>query len=228
MTEQVITTDRASDHIKDSSQWYLAEGVPGQGSRPDYLDDKFSNLAEQAKAYKEVRKALGAQTGAPESYDFGEFKEHLDLDNTHLKDFLNYARENRLSQDAFSRTIKTFVEYDRSRAPNLDEEIAKLGPDGAKRIETIQTWASNNLSDKSLETIGKIGTRADVIEFLDELRQYQHHNATVLPTSEGAASGFKPLTKAEVTEKMIANYPQYLKDSRYRAEIANEFEQAGG
>src|SRR5205809_15380 len=83
---------------------YLAEGIPGQGSRPDYLDDKFSNLAEQAKAYKEVRKALGAQTGAPESYDFGEYKDILDLNNDHLKDYLNYARENRLSQDAFSRT----------------------------------------------------------------------------------------------------------------------------
>jgi len=225
MTDQI---DRASDHAKDTPSWYLAEGIPGQGSRPDYLDDKFSNLAEQAKAYKEVRKALGAQTGAPESYDFGEYKDILDLNNDHLKDYLNYARENRLSQDAFSRTIKTFVEYDRSRAPNLDEEIAKLGPDGAKRIETIQTWASNNLSDKSLETIGKIGTRADVIEFLDELRQYQHHQSTVLPTSDDAAAAFKPLTKGDVEAEMIQNYDKYKKDARYRAEISSKFEQAVG
>jgi hypothetical protein len=223
MTEPV---DRATDH--QEPKWYYDSDVPGVGEKPDFLDDKYSSLAEQAKAYKEVRKALGAQTGAPESYEFGEYAELIDSKNPHIQDFISYAKENRLSQDAFSRAVKTFVEYDKSMQPNIDEEIKKLGDDGARRIETVQKWAENNLSDKAIETIGKIGTRADVIEFLDELRQYQHHQAVVLPTSDDAAASFKPLSRAEVQEEMIQNYSKYKTDARYRAEIAAKLEQAVG
>ncbi|HWY34770.1 MAG TPA: hypothetical protein VNX68_08990 [Nitrosopumilaceae archaeon] len=221
-------TDKIDTPAAHIPEWFLADGVPGVGPKPDFLDDKYPNLAEQAKAYKEVRKALGAQAGAPDAYDFGEYKALIDLDNQHIKDYLNYARENRISQDAFSQTIKTFIEYDKSRAPNIDLEIKKLGEDGARRIETVQKWAENNLSDKSLKTIGEIGTRADVIEMLDELRQYQHHNATVLPGSDDAANSFKPLSKAEVQQEMIDNYSKYKNDAAYRASITKKFEQAVG
>lgn len=221
------TVDRATDH-QAKPEWWLAEGIPGQGPKPEFLDDKYQNLAEQAKAYKEVRKALGAQAGAPEAYDFGAFIDEIDVNNAAIKDFMVYAKENRISQDAFSRTLKTFAEYDKSRQPNIDEEIKKLGEDGPKRIETVQKWAENNLSQKAMKTIGEIGTKADVIELLDELRQYQHHMSVVLPTGDEAATQFKPLSKAEVQEEMIANYDKYKKDARYRAEISAKFEQAVG
>ena len=223
MTE---TVDRAINH-ETKVEWWLADGVPGQGPRPEYLDDKYANLAEQAKAYKEVRKALGAQAGAPEAYDFGELIDHMDVSNPAIKDFMTYAKENKISQDAFTKTLKTFIDYDKARQPNLDEEVKKLGEDGAKRIETVQRWAENNLSEKSLKTIGEIGTRAEVIEMLDELRQYQHHQAVVIPKGDEAVQ-FKPLSKAEVQEEMIANYSKYKTDSRYRAEISAKFEQAVG
>jgi hypothetical protein len=228
MESQKEAVDRASDHQSQQPSWWLAEGVAGQGPRPDYLEDKYPTLADQAKAYKEVRKTLGAQSGAPEAYDFGDYKDVIPMDNDHIKDFLVYAKENRISQDAFQRTLKTFVEFDRSRAPNIDEEIAKLGETGPQKIETIKRWAENNLSDKALETMGKIGTRADVIEFLDELRQFHHHATTKLPTSDDAMNAFKPVTHAEVQEEMIANYGKYLKDPRYRAEITAKLEQAVG
>ena len=221
------TIDRAHQH-EQKADWYLADGIPGVGPKPDFLDDKYPNLAEQAKAYREVRKALGAQSGAPEAYDFGQLVDEIDINNPAIKDYMIYAKENRINQDMFAKTLKTFSEYQKSKQPNIDEEIKKLGDDGAKRIETVQRWAENNLSEKSLKTIGEIGTKAEVIELLDELRQYQHHHAVVLPVGDNAATQFKPVTKAEVTEEMINNYSKYKTDSRYRAEIMSRLEQAVG
>lgn len=48
--------------------WQYAEGVNGEGDRPDYFMDKFTNMSEQAKAYKQLEGRFGSFTGAPEEY----------------------------------------------------------------------------------------------------------------------------------------------------------------
>lgn len=48
--------------------WQYAEGIDGMGDRPDYFLDKFTNMSEQAKAYKELEGRFGAFTGSPEKY----------------------------------------------------------------------------------------------------------------------------------------------------------------
>ena len=73
--EGEVTVDHVHQHQEPS--WYLMEGIPGQGDRPDFLEPKYKTMAEQAKAYKELQKALGATNGAPDDYDFGEYKESL-------------------------------------------------------------------------------------------------------------------------------------------------------
>ena len=227
LSKPTETVDRATDHVKEP-EWWLADGIPGTGPRPDYLESKYKSLEEQAKSYREVRRALGAQAGAPDEYVFGELEQELDIKSPVIQDYVTYAKENRISQEAFSKTLKTFVEYEKSKLPNLDEEIKKLGEDGPRKIDTVQKWAQNNLSEKAQKVIGELGTKAEVIEMLDELRQYQHHKSIVLPTSEDAAAAFKPLTKAEVTEEMIQNYSKYKTDARYRSEIQAKLEQAVG
>lgn len=225
MTE---TVDRATDHIPQKSEWYFDEGVPGVGNKPEYLDPKYKTLAEQAKAYKEVRKAMGALKGAPEEYDFGSHKEYIDSSNPKIQDFIKYAKENKFEQEAFSKIIETFVDYSKSKEPNLDEEIAKLGPQGAQKIETIKRWAENNFSQKALDAIGKFATNADAVEFLDELRQYQSHVDSQPPGNDAPAQDFKPLTRSDVENEMKQNYKQYTQDPVYRAKITKMFEQAIG
>ena len=61
-----------------NNEWYLDEGIVGQGNRPEYLEPKYKSVVEQAKAYKEARKALGAMSGAPETYDLSAFDEFID------------------------------------------------------------------------------------------------------------------------------------------------------
>lgn len=231
MTEPVTevpqgTVDTAAAHSEPT--WYIMDNMPGQGERPDYLEPKYKSMAEQAKAYKELQKTLGATSGAPEKYDLDAFKDYVDPNNDTLKDYLEYAKGNRFTQDAISKTMDTFVKYQKSLVPNIDAEIAKLGPDGARKIETVQRWAENNLSDKSLDALGKITNKAEVVEFLDEVRQFSLHQQSQPPGQVDATSTFKPLSVAEVREEMITNYKKYQDDPAYRKEITKKFEMAGG
>lgn len=216
------------ESVTPTADWWLADGVPGVGEKPDYLSPKYKTLAEQAKAYDELYKTVRNTSGAPEQYEFGEYAEHVDPANPHMQKFMNYAKENRFSQDAFKEIVGTLVEYQKGQLPNIDAEIAKLGPDGARKIETVQTWAENTFSQEALDTIGKIAKNADVINMLDEMRQYVHHTASQPPGSNMAGEPFVKLTRSEVEAEMKQNYKRYTSDPRYRAEISEKFRQAVG
>ena len=210
------------------ANWYLMDGVAGVGEKPEYLSPKYKTMAEQAKAYNELHKTLVNTAGAPEQYELGEYEQYIPVTDPHMQKLMNFAKTNRFSQDAFKEIVGTLVEYEKSKAPDIDAEIAKLGVDGAKKIATVQTWAENTFSQEALDTIGKIAKNADVINLLDEMRQYVHHNASQPPGSNQAGEPFTRLTVAEVEAEMKSNYKRYTSDPRYRAEIQAKFKQAVG
>ncbi len=219
--------DRATDHVPDAD-WFWAEGVPGTGPKPEFLQANFKNLSEQAKAYPELRKTLGAQKGAPEEYEFGELGPSIDRDNPVIKDFLIYAKENRLSQDAFSKTMKTYVDYEQSKRPDPNAEIEKVGPDGAQKVTTIQNWVKNNLSKDAASALDNLPVTAPDIKMLDELRQLHAKTLSKVPVGENPAADFKPLTKQEIENEMYQNRQRYMEDPDYRAQITAKFQQALG
>lgn len=211
------------------NEWYLKDGLKGEGERPPYLLEKYGyNLEKQAKAYPELEKALGASGRAPDEYDWGTHKELFDLTNPHMQEFMNYAKQNRINQEAFSKIVDTFVNYAQSSEPNISQEIARLGPDGAMKFETVTRWVQNNLSQKACDTITGIINDANVIELLDEMRQLQYHHSTQPPSSYETPPSFTPLTRQEIEAEMASNYSKYCNDPRYRAEIAYKLEQAIG
>lgn len=218
----------AAESNSTTADWYFADGVPGVGSKPDYLSPKYKTLAEQAKAYDELYKTVRNTSGAPEQYELGDYGNVIKADNPHMQKLMNYAKENRFSQDAFQEIVGTLVEYEKSQQPNIDAEIAKLGVDGATKIKTVQTWAENTFSQEALDTIGKIAKNADVINMLDEMRQYVHHTASQPPGSNMAGEPFVKLTVAEVEAEMKSNYKRYTNDANYRREIQEKFRQAVG
>ena len=223
-----ITPAHTPASAANGAEWYLMDGVPGQGPRPDWLLSNFNNAAEQAKAYPSLRKTLGAQQGAPEQYEFGELAKELDLDSQALKEFQIYAKENRLSQEAFERTMKTYVELDRSRKPDVDKEIAKLGPDGIQKVKTVQTWMKNTFSPEALKVWEQMPFTAEGVIMADELRQKSFHNQTRIPGSTDPAPEFKKLTVQEVESEMMQNYSRYQNDPGYREQLRQKFEQAVG
>lgn len=212
----------------ENDVWWVDEGIAGQGPRPEFLQSQFKTLAEQAKAYPEVRKALGAQTGAPESYEFGEFANEVELSNPHIQEFLSYAKENRLSQDAVSKAMKTFVDYESSMMPNEEAEAAKLGPDGARTREVLDQWTKNHLSSKAQEVYKAIPKTAEVLSFMDELRQRALSSVSNPPSASINQQSFKPLTEGEVRQEIRNNQEKYLNDPHYRSEISRKLEQVMG
>ena len=207
--------------------WYFAEGVPGVGEKPDYLESKYKTLADQAKAYKEAQKLLGGLKPAPDEYDFGEAQEYIDKDNDYIKDFVSFAKENKIQQDAFQKIINTYVEYDKSRQPKPEEEIAKLGNDGMQKISTLQNWVKNNLSDGSRKALEKLPVKAEVVQMLDEVRQLHMNTLSKIPV-ETQKVKVNTLTREDVEAEMLANYQRYQIDPNYRAQITAKFAQAVG
>ncbi len=208
--------------------WYMDEGIMGQGPRPDYLKSKYKTVADQAKAYGEIEKKLGGLTGAPESYDLESVKEHINLDNEHLQDFLNIAKESRLNQDAVSKMMSTLVNYEKSFLPDEAAEVLKLGPDGDKRYQVLDQWAKNTLSAKAQETFTMIPKTAEVIEFMDEMRQMQAKGRSQPPANPSHHQQFQPLTEQEVRNEMRTNIDKYMSDANYRTEINRKLTQVLG
>jgi hypothetical protein len=208
--------------------WWVDEGVAGQGPRPDYLQPKYKSLAEQAKAYNEARKSLGAMTGAPDEYVLDEFQNDLDPANPHIAEYLKYAREARFSQEAVSRSIKAFVDYEKSMMPDENQEVAKLGPDGQKKRGIIDQWAKNSLSEEAQKTYEILPKSAEVLKFMDELRQKSIAMGSNPPLAATNSTTFKPLTEAEVRQEMRDNYDKYQSNPGYREEIRRKLEQVMG
>jgi len=232
MTKEKSIADLANElpdtPAAPTPEWFLMDGVPGQGPRPDWLLSNFNNAAEQAKAYPSLRKTLGAQQGAPEQYEFGELAKELDLDNQALKEFQIYAKENRLSQEAFKKTMETYVEIERSKRPDVDKEIAKLGPNGIEKVKTVQNWAKNNLTPESYKAFEYIPVRAEFINMLDEVRQRGVHAQTKVPGSTEAAPEFKLRTLPEIHEEIYQNRTRYYEDASYRTKMQQEISQVVG
>jgi hypothetical protein len=212
--------------LTDVPAWNIMEGLPGSGPRPDWLLPKYATPFDQAKAYPELEKKFGNRDVAPEKYEFGETS--IELEDPTIQEYIGWAKEKNLSQDVVGTTVEKFAKYLKSKQPDLDKEIEKLGPDANQKIETIRRWAENNFSENSLKVIGSISKSADAINFLDELRQYQYHNETQIPSGNANSSTFVKLTKQEVEDKMRSNFKQYNEDATFRAEITKMFEQAMG
>jgi len=206
--QQAVTSEQTSD-------WFITDTLRGEGSRPDWLEPKYKSIESQAKAYKEVRKQLGAMTGAPESYNLDNYKETLDIDNPHLKEFLGYARDNKLSQEAVDRTLKSFVDYASDFIPDERAEAEKIGPE---RLARVQSWAKNTLSEQALNALDRLPIREDIVGLLDELRTLKTEPS--LPNALQAQSHApRAATKAEILQELRDNYQKYETNPHYRQDL---------
>lgn len=217
------TGGNTPSHAPAIVEWFYDEGKPGEGPVPDFLDPKYgNNVAKQAKAYKEAQKLLGAQKGAPEHYDFSEVQDHINQDSEVIKEFIAYAKENRLSQDAVGKMAKTWVDYSQSLKPNVDAEIAKLGPDGPQKITTVQNWIKNNLTPESAKALANLPVKAEVVSMLDEMRQLYAKSQARIPGGDMLNTPVELETMTDVENDM--KDPRYMTDPRYRASITKRIE----
>ena len=229
-----ITKETAPVAVDNSNQhqdsWHWDDGMPGSGPKPSWLKEKYNSVTAQAKAYIEAEKQLGQVGAAPENYDLADFVDQLDTANPHIQKFMETSKRSRISQDTFKEIVGTLVEYEKSKMPNIDEEIKKLGDGAQAKIDTVKRWAANNLSQEACDTLGRIGNRAEVIKFVDELRQMSLHAQSIPPGSAEVADNFVRLTQEDIDAELAvpANAQRYLNDKNYRAEIQRKLKMIFG
>lgn len=220
-----ITSDSAPTA---APEWFIMEGLKGEGERPAYFSSKYKTLVDQAKAYTELEKKLGSAKSAPDKYDISKYEAILKPEDMTTQKLLNVARERHVSQEGMEGILDVFSEYLSAQEMDVSKEIEKLGPNGRERINVVAQWIQNTFSEKAIESLNKLPKNADFINFMDEVRQLQHANRTSVPSAEGTPSKFVPLTVGEVEAEMKANFQRYNEDPRYRAEIKAKFAQAVG
>jgi hypothetical protein len=218
----------ATEQANEQPAWYFDDNTPGQGDRPDWLEVKYNKVSDQAKAYKELEKKLG-NNPAPEDYDWGSYKDVFDVENPHLASLKSKAKEMRLSQEAFNNLVDPLAKYHQSLLPDTDAEIAKLGEHANAKIDTVNRWASNHLSEKSLDTLGKVSNTAEMVELMDEIRQLHHQTISKVPSSMNNVGMKATVITPEMVQREIeTNYAKYSNDPDYRYELQQKLKQAYG
>lgn len=225
--EEVSTAEVSQENLSQSAEWYIDEGIPGPGPRPEWLEPKFKHMKAVTQSLKELERKLGSYS-TPESYDFSSFGDDLNVESPIIAQLTNKAKAHKLSQESFNDIVGEMVNYHKSLMPNMDEEIAKLGDNPKHRLNVVDNWVSNNLSPKAAETLGRIAYTADVVEMIDEIRNKFVSLSSKVPVGQEALPVAKVITKEEVLAEMRDNHKRYYEDEYYRNEISRKLGQAMG
>ena len=223
----------SSDSDGDTG-WYLSEGVKGEGDSPEYFNsEKYKTLADQAKAYPELAKKLGAHTGAPEAYELNlpetlQDSVIIDPDSQSTKDFLAYAQENGISQEFMDKALEFHANAVNDVAgdliPNRDSEMALLGSEAESRLKNLGDWGLANLSKEQFEALKGTASTAEGVELLETLIG-KTRNAKlptdVTPTSSETPQSLRDMRYAKNDEGQVKIEvdPDYRKkvDAAYAA-----------
>ncbi len=208
-TEQNTNTPQID---AEPSEWLLAEGIPGQGERPEFFKgDKYKTVAEQAKAYKELEGRFGAFTGSPEEYTIPELSEdiknqgvEIDPDDPLIGKAMEFAKANHMNQEGFNNMVDLYAQTQIAEQMALDdlqqEEFKALGHNAETRLSNLNSWANKNMPTELFENFQKLATSADAVQTLERLVAMTR-SAPINPNELTPAAG---ITAEEVNELRFA------------------------
>ncbi len=108
MTEEAQIAEESGTLLDEATptlsegEYFLSDGIKGTGEAPEwYKSDKYSSVAEQARAYTELEKKFGGFTGAPKDGYAGP--EGVDAADGLLEELTELARTHHLNQEAFTQ-----------------------------------------------------------------------------------------------------------------------------
>lgn len=216
-TQDVVANEGASTTNSGSPSWFYAENMPGVGDRPEWLKEKYKTAADQAKAYADLEKKLGAFTGAPDEYDLtldgDEFKDiQIQKENPVLQEFLGKAKEMGVSQQFVSEMLKSYAKMQALEQPNLDKEMEKLGVNGQQDLKILGQWASNNFTKEELATFKGMVRTAEEVRIFEKIRRMMTKAETV------PSNNRSPVESADKIKRLIHD-PRYESDPTFREEV---------
>lgn len=220
VTNESVNSNSPETQAIQNDVWYFDENTPGAGEKPEWLQStKYKSVAEQAKAYNEAQKRLGAFKGAPEEYEIkvDDPDVKVNKDDPLIKEFLADAKANNVSQDYVNQLLKTYTKALKYGRPDPKKELEALGPNAAQDLNNLNKWASNNLSTDELNTFKNMMQTADSVRLMQKLKGLANR-APTQPQSSQAPT----VSKESILKKV--HDPRYKTDEQFRKQVRQELE----
>jgi len=216
-----MTEDVSEVPTEEKPCWYIDEGIPGVGSRPAWLPEKYKTVADLAKSNAELEKKLGT---APDDYDFTKSR-YLDPDYVPFQELKQIAKDKRVPQEVIDKMLESVDKYMDEFSINDEEEIQKLGENALDRLKTLDNWTKANLSKDSYEALTSNLRNAESIKALEELRGRVMSTTPQVPNgNDGAVHNAASLD--DIKMELANNLEKYKTDINYRKDISARLEVA--
>ena len=181
--QETATVEQAPENPTDQpteNQWFLAEGIPGNGEPPEYFKkDKYGTLAEQAKAYKALEGRFGSFTGAPENYELNfsdEIKDQgleFDKDDPLYESAVEFAKNSNMNQEGFDEMMNLYAMSKVAEGKAFEEakaaELKALGDNAQARIDNLVNWGKTNLPEDLFQGFQEMAVSANAVRTMEKL-----------------------------------------------------------
>jgi hypothetical protein len=227
-TEQPITATIAPQEsaiATTGAEWSWAEGVNGEGEKPEWLKERYKSVADQAKAYTELEKKMGEFKGAPKDGYTLDSLEGINADDPLISHFRETFKDLNLSQKGFDRIATEFAQLQQQQATvAIEEEIKKMGPNAKQRIKETVSRIDNKFTPEVAQTIkGWLITAGDFDAFDGLLASEPRSTA---PTYDQAYQQPDYESVKEVLNEKETNWKRYKEDENYRKSVSKRLHTA--
>ena len=206
--------------------------------RPDYWPEKFwsdddgPDVEALAKSYKELETKLRqGQHKAPKdgNYNLDTFKAaNVPSDDPVLQSYLATAKELGLSQDAFEKIAKSYLDNFagamEQQQISRDAELKKLGARADDIIKANNQWLGklgrSILNQSELDALAQASTSASFVSALNKIRQASGEMAIPTTNMQPDSAVSKDDLYAMVGD------PKYGKDMAYTRKVEKMFAEA--
>lgn len=208
--------------VPPEAKWWLDEGVPGTGDRPQWLPDKFKSVADMSKSYSELERRVGS---APNEYDISKGENWIDPDYAPFQEMMDFAKQKHVSQDVMDKMLESVGKYLNEFNVDYSEERAKLGEKAEERLQVIDNWAKSNFSPETYDALTNNLRTADAIKAIEEVRNKMNASTTTIPSSTHDSNSVAPSLQ-DIQSEMNKNLEKYKTDPVYRRELQAKMELA--
>jgi len=214
--------DNGTNDNVNQPNWWIDEGIPGTGERPEWLADKFKSVADMSKSYNELERKVGS---APNEYDVSKGESWIEPDYAPIQDMLEYAKSKHVPQDVMDKMFESVGKYLDEFSIDYSQERAKLGDKADERVQLIDNWAKANFSAETYEALSNNLRTADAIKAIEEVRNKMISNNTTIPNSNSDLNASAPSLQ-DIQSEMTKNLDKYKTDPGYRREMMAKMEMA--
>lgn len=203
----------SSPTLPTEPEWYLDDNTPGSGARPDWMPSNYKKVSDIAKSYTELEKKLGAFKGAPEKYDVASME--LDENDFVLQELSSVGKELNMSQEAFQKVVGRLLSAQETHdKAYLEDQVAALGPDGARMLTEYKNWTKDYLTPEAQEVVGSWVKTADDLKIFNKIMASTTMSNVPSLNSVHMANNFE--TVADLRKELMENVDKFEKDKNYR------------